>query len=95
MMELPDQSPPFSAPVHCKDMAASKGIMPSCPGQAARTAVDDEGSNEPGVSECSAVSTPWQQERGTIPPYHRESAPAIEPPEERPAASEPTQGDIR
>jgi hypothetical protein len=92
-----DQStpPPLSAPVHCKDMAASDDAMPSSPGQAARTAMDDEGFYEPGVSECWPVSTLRQQERGTILPYRREPPPATGLPEARPATSNPMQGDIR
>jgi hypothetical protein len=87
--------PPLSAPVHCKDMAASDDAIPSGPGQAARTAMDDEGSYEPGVSERWPAPTLRRQERGTIPPYQREPPPATELPEARPATSNPMQGDIR
>jgi hypothetical protein len=97
IMDLLDQStpPPLSAPMHCKDMAASDDVIPSSPGQPARTAMDDEGSYEPGVSERWPVSTLRRQERGTIPPYQREPPPATGLPEARPATSDPIQGDIR
>ena len=97
IMDLLDQSTPrpLSAPVHCKDMIASDDAIPSGPGQAARTAMDDEGSCEPGVSERWPVSTLRQRERGTIPPYQREPPPATELPDARPARSNPMQGDIR
>lgn len=97
IMDLPDQStpPPLSAPVHCKDMAASDDAIPSSPGQVTRTAMDDESSCEPGVSDRRPVSTRRQQERGTIPPIQREPSPATELPEARPNTSNPMQGEIR
>ncbi len=97
IMDLPDQStpPPLSAPVHCKDMAASDDAIPSSPGQADRIVMDDEGPYEPGISQRRPLSTRRRQERGIIPPYQREPQPATELPEARPATSNPMQGDIR
>jgi hypothetical protein len=81
IMDLFSQStrPPVTALVRPKDVVALHDAIPSSLAQAARATTDDQGSYDAAVSEVWPLLV--RHERGTIPPFQRESTIATELPD--------------